>query len=90
MQYEWDSAKRSGNISKHGIDFAEIEHFDWGSALVATQFRSGEQRFIASGNLSGRLHVVVYVRRGANRRIISLRKANRREERRYAEAQRVN
>ena len=29
MQYEWDSAKRSGNISKHGIDFAEIEHFDW-------------------------------------------------------------
>lgn len=90
MPYEWDNAKRSINVTKHGVDFSEIEHFDWDSALVATQYRSGEHRFIALGNLAGRLHVVVYVRRGTNRRIISLRKANRREERRYAEAQRVN
>ena len=89
MQFEWDSEKRLTNLSKHGVDFAEIARFEWERALIASELRSGERRLVALGLLAGRLHVVVYVHRGANRRIISLRKANRREERRYAQAQRV-
>ena len=90
MQYEWDNSKRTINLAKHGVDFAEVELFDWDGALIADQMRADELRFVALGELAGRLHVVVYVRRGTMRRIISLRKANRREERRYAESQRVN
>ncbi len=39
----------------------------------------GEERFIAKGDIAGRLHVCVHTLRGATYRIISLRKANRRE-----------
>ncbi len=85
MRYEWDNAKRAINLGKHGVDFRDIERFDWGGALIMPEVRHNEQRFVASGFLDGRLHVVVYSRRGTYRRIISFRKANRREERRYAE-----
>ena len=46
----------------------------------------GEQREIAIAYIGRRLHVVVYVQRSLARRIISLRKANKREIERYAEA----
>ena len=85
MRYEWDSEKRLTNLAKHGVDFAEIEDFAWDSAHITPRLMSGEQRFVALGYLGERLHLVVYVIRGANRRIISLRKANRREERLYAQ-----
>ena len=45
----------------------------------------GEQRMIGVGYVGNRLHVVVFVDRGATRRIISLRNANQREVARYAE-----
>ena len=90
MLYEWDSGKRAINLAKHGVDFSHIERFEWESALTVSQIRFGEQRYVAIGNVAGRLHVVVYNRRGENRRIISFRKANRREEWRYEQARRVN
>ena len=90
MRYEWDSGKRATNLAKHGVDFADIDRFEWDSALTVRQIRFGERRYVAVGNVAGRLHVVVYSRRGRNRRIISFRKANRREEQRYEQAQRVN
>jgi len=82
MRYEWDRGKRTTNLAKHGVDFGDIEHFEWDSALTVPQTRFGERRYVAVGNVAGRLHVVVYSRRGKNRRIISFRKANRREEQR--------
>ena len=85
MQFEWDRVKRLTNLAKHGLDFAEVERFDWDSAHITRRLRSSEQRFVALGHMGERLHVVVYVHRGAKRRIISFRKANRREERRYAQ-----
>ena len=85
MGYE----KRHGNVAKHGVDFAAIENFRWESALITPDVRAGERRFVALGLVRGRLHVAVYTRRGMNRRKISLRKANRREGRRYARIQRI-
>lgn len=29
MEFEWDEAKRQSNLRKHGLDFAEVDHFDW-------------------------------------------------------------
>jgi uncharacterized protein len=80
--YEWDEAKRQANLAKHGVDFAAIERLDWTRSTTRRDDRVayGEARVLAYGLLDGRLHAVVYTQRGPFRRIISLRKANRREQ----------
>jgi len=86
MQYEFDEAKNQINIEKHGINFDLIEYFNWSSAIYLedTRFNYGEQRFKAIGYIEFRLYVVIFVDRNNKRRIISLRKANKREEKAYA------
>ncbi len=84
MPYEWDEAKRRGNIAKHGIDFSAIERFQWSAALIEPDDRHSEPRFRALGYIERRLHTVVYTERGGNTRIISIRKSNLKEEDRYA------
>ena len=84
MPYEWDEAKRRGNIVKHGIDFESVHLFDWTTASYERSVRHGEERVLALGYIGDRLHAVVYIGRGANARIISVRKAKRKEENRYA------
>ena len=84
MPYEWDEAKRRGNIAKHGIDFAAIDRFQWSAALIEPDDRHSEPRFRALGYIERRLHTVVYTERGGNTRIISIRKSNLKEEDRYA------
>lgn len=82
-EYEWDEAKRRSNIRKHGVDFTMIEHFEWDSATLELDTRQIEPRFISTGYVRNRLHVAVYTERDSRLRIISLRRANRREERAY-------
>lgn len=82
--YEWDQAKREVNLSKHGVDFADIEHFQWDSALVGRSDRHGETRYTGVGYLQSRLHVVVFTERYSAIRIISLRRAGQEERLRYA------
>ena len=83
LQYEWDEAKCEANIAKHGVDFADVEAFEWDTAVEAQDDRHDEARWIAIGFVGPRLHVVAYTARGDVIRVISLRKANQREERRY-------
>ena len=84
--YEWDEAKRHSNRAKHRLDFTAIEGFDWDTAVIERNYRNNEFRLVAIGYIKARLHVVVYTWRGDNRRIISLRKANPREERNYVQS----
>ena len=86
MNYDWDEPKRIANIEKHGIDFWDIDYFEWSTAETFSSPRNNEMRHIAIGYLGGRLHYVVYTERGERRRIISMRKANSREMRKYAQA----
>ena len=86
MQYEWDETKRQSNARKHRIDFADVEAFEWDTALVEPSERNGELRYIAIGYIGLRLCCVVFTERWARVRIISLRRASRQEERRYAQA----
>jgi uncharacterized DUF497 family protein len=87
MVYEWDETKREKNLAIHGVDFSAIELFDWEDAIVEMdKGRSyDETRYAALGPINGRLHAVVFTLRGENYRIISLRKANRREIKKWLE-----
>ncbi len=88
MKYEWDENKRDANFEKHGVDFNEVENFEWDSAIETIDDRkdSEEQRWIAVGRIISRIYVVIYTIRNKNIRVISLRKANTRE-RNYYETQ---
>lgn len=78
---EWDEEKRFGNFAKHGVDFALAAEFEWASALVGedTRFDYGEVRLVAIGWIAGVAHTMVFTRRGATVRVISLRRASRQE-----------
>lgn len=91
MDYEWDESKRQANLAAHGLDFVAVASFDWESAFVAEDVRQEyhEKRYIALGLLGERLTVLVFTMRGSHIRVISFRKANRREARWY-ETQRPN
>jgi len=85
MHYEWDNAKREANLARHGIDFVAIEFLEWETATIFEDQRKdySEKRMVAYGYIKGRLVAVVYTERKTTRRIISLRKANSREVKRY-------
>jgi uncharacterized protein len=68
-------------LAKDEVDFRDLEGWDWEQALIFEDRRKdyGETRLIAMAPLGVRLHVVVYVECGGERRVISARKANSRE-----------
>lgn len=84
--FEWDEDKREGNVAKHGVDFPTVVDFDFSTALVRADTRAayGEVRLIALGFVGDRLYALCYTIRRAVR-VISLRKANKKEVRHYAE-----
>ncbi|OZI31719.1 hypothetical protein CAL29_28000 [Bordetella genomosp. 10] len=88
MEITFDPAKDAINQRKHGVSLAKAEEFEWDGALAEEDARCdyGECRMIAIGYIGLRLHVAVYVDRDDARRILSLRKANSREIKRYAKA----
>ncbi|PHS05871.1 MAG: hypothetical protein COA78_14885 [Blastopirellula sp.] len=83
--YEWNEAKRQSNLEKHGVDFANVVLLDWAAALSATQVVSGEVRILVLAPVSKRIYALVYTMRNTKKRIISFRKANKREVRYYVE-----
>jgi uncharacterized DUF497 family protein len=86
MRYSFDPAKQAANVAKHGIFFAAADDFEWGVAQIAVDSRHtyGETRFSATAPMGERVHVMVFTLRETSVRIISLRRANSREVRRYA------
>jgi uncharacterized protein len=87
VDYEFDPAKDDANRAKHGVSLALAEVLFAGPhvALDDDRFDYREHRQIAFGRIRGRLFVCVFVNRGSTRRVISLRKANSREVKRYGE-----
>lgn len=87
MEIEFDTTKRDSNIAKHGVDLVLAAQLDWDTALTLEDEKAsyGERRFVTVGYIADRLHVLVWTPRGGKLRVISLRKANRREVRRYEE-----
>jgi uncharacterized DUF497 family protein len=83
----FDPSKNEFNQIKHGVSLALAEVLLAGPhrSLPDDRFDYGETRQVAFGLIQGRLFVCVYVDRDEERRVISLRKANRREVKRYGE-----
>lgn len=86
VRYEWDPAKRIENLAKHRVDFRTADFIDWAAAIVDPDLRRdyGETRFVAYAPVDTRLHVLTFTPRNGLYRIISFRKANRREQATYA------
>lgn len=84
-EVSFDPAKSERNIARRGISFQVAEQFEWDTALIVEDLRQayGERRFQALGIIAGRLHAMVFTPRSGKVHVISLRKANRREVKRY-------
>lgn len=87
MRIEFDPAKDLSNQAKHGVSLAFAGELDWEAALVwiDARFDYGETRMIALAPKTGTLYYVAFIDRGNMRRIISLRRANRREVKHYVQ-----
>lgn len=85
MSIGYDPDKNDKNVAERGISFERAAEFEWSSALIVEDTRKdyGESRFQALGFVGKRLHVLVFTPRAGKVHVISLRKANRREVKRY-------
>jgi len=85
MQIEFDSDKRDKTLAERGLDFARAGEVFAGSVVTFAdeRFAYGEARYSTVGWLDARMVVVVWTPRGEVRRIISMRKANEREQARF-------
>jgi len=90
MEISFDPAKNERNIRERGLSFELVAEFDFQTAIVVVDGRRdyGETRLRALGILSGRLHALVFVETATGIRVISFRKANKREVRHYEQANR--
>ena len=82
----FDAAKRAKTLAERGLDFADADLVFAGVTLEVEDTRKnyGEVRIICYGLLDGRMVVLGYTPRGADRHIFSMRKANEREQARIA------
>ena len=87
MRIEFDPTKDASNRLKHGVSLAMAAELDWDAAWVWVDERVeyNEMRMIALAPKTAILYYVAFVDRGDVRRIISLRRANRREVKHYVE-----
>ena len=85
MQYEWDEAKNRKNVAKHGLSFEDAEAVLTGPCVTFEddRFDYGEERLVTLGLLAGRVVVIAHSPRDEGTRIISMRKANRSEQKIY-------
>ncbi len=82
MEFEWDEAKSSACFERRGFDFAyAVGAFLDPHRIVAQDRRRdyGEDRYRLLGSIDGRVYVVVYTMRNSAIRIMSARKASRKE-----------
>jgi uncharacterized DUF497 family protein len=86
VRITFDSVKRAKTLTERGLDFADAALIFAGVTVEIEDTRRnyGEKRVICYGLLAGRVVVVGYTPRGADRHIFSMRKANEREKARIA------
>lgn len=86
MNIEYPPTKRDATLTERGLDMARAAEIFEGATLTVEDDREdyGETRLITIGFLEARMVVMVWTQRGSARRIISLRKANEREQKAYS------
>ncbi len=86
MKITFDPNKRDKTLAERGLDFSDAAAVFAGVTVEVEDTRQnyGEIRIICYGLLAGRMVVIGYTPRGADRHIFSMRKANEREQARIA------
>lgn len=86
MEFTWSEAKRSLNLDNHGLDFVDAHLVFEGVtfSFEDDRFSYGEQRFVTLGLLAGIPVSVVHTESENEIRVISFRKATKREAQIYA------
>ena len=81
MKLDWDETKRQATLRERGLDFADVASVDWETAVILDDGRKdyGERRQVCLGRLHDLVVVVAFTFRGDALRVISMRRANRRE-----------
>lgn len=83
-RFEWDESKNQSNQQKHGISFEQAQTvFDDSNRIVQQSPRHKEARWKTVGLIFGVLFTVVYTLRRSAVRLISARRASRRESQAY-------
>ena len=87
MKIEYDPEKNQRNIEERSLSFELVADFDFESALIRRDLRReyGEARFNALGYIGDTIFHITFTPRGERIRVISFRRANSREVKRYAE-----
>ena len=87
VEISFDPLKRTQTLVERGLDFADAAEVFAGNSIDIPDRRQnyGEDRIASVGVLQGRMVIVVWTLRGDVRRIISMRKANKREQERYGQ-----
>ena len=85
MDIEFDPVKNEKNLRERGLSFDQAVRFDFSTAKIVEDRRKdyGERRYLALGKLGRRVHMLVFSETATGIRIISFRKANRREVKLY-------
>lgn len=85
MEISYDAGKREWTLREWGLDFDDAVRVFAGTKLTIEDDRRdyGEQRFQTMGRLDGRLVMLVWTPRNDARHIISMRKANDREQKKF-------
>lgn len=85
MIIKYDTNKNNANIKARGISFDLVEYFEFETAIEVIDNRKdyGEVRMLALGFIQKRLYALVFKKIKGGVRVISLRKANKREAARY-------
>ena len=88
MNIEFDTTKDEANMAKHGVSLALAAEIEWSDVLCAADTRRdyGELREVGYAAIEQRLYVVMFVQHGETMRVISLRKANKRELKHHEQA----
>lgn len=88
MKISIDPKKNARNLAERGLGFERAADLEWETASITEDARENypERRFVAVGHLDGRLHVLCFTPTMDGIRVISFRKANKRETKRYEEA----
>ena len=88
VEIEYDPVKNERNVRERGLSFERARDFEFATAKVKLVPRGDELRVLATGLLAGRVHVLVYKPLAGRIRVISFRKANSREVKRYGAGRR--
>jgi uncharacterized DUF497 family protein len=86
MRLSFDPAKSARNAQERGMPFDMVADFDWSTAFIAEDTREDyqERRFQALGFIAQHVCMLVFTPRADAVHVISLRRANQRERKRYA------